>query len=285
MAGNLAASFPLFFFGAGCVVAATFVILEGHGAALGRIPLWLPFLALGTIALVGGTLSVFAEPDHPIENGSIERNLPTPVRPVSYSPPAVPPGQFKPPRVDSVVKRQELPRPRPQRSPVRARGMASSPPPETTAGAPAPPVPPDDVGALLKEIDRIEADLHSSGAASEAAPSTPSLPETSVPSVEPPSTNSSRVESRPTDSRPSNDPLDDLESEAPGKIATCGGCGSVIIDEGTISQCQVCGEPLCSECRDRSRSEGTPNVCPLCSLLDTIHSGAPTSARPSAQRT
>lgn len=306
--GNLAASFPLFFFGAGCLAAATFAVLEGGGASIGRIPLWLPFLALGIIALVGGTLSVFAEPDNPSVVALVERSPSTPAMPVvesadlarpgpRHSPDAdslhettpTPPARARPtwaPRAEVPAEPQEVARPRPQRNPANMRGMSFSPPPSPSLEVSAAPTVSDDAGALLQELDRIEADLHSAQAAGEVRSEAASPQAARASPAGRSSARTSLVESLGEPSvRPSPAILDELESESPRKIATCGGCGSVIIDEGQIPQCRVCGEPLCSECRERSRAEGTPNVCPLCSLLGTMHSGGPAAARATVQRT
>ncbi len=144
---------------------------------------------------------------------------------------------------------------------------------------------PDDASSLLKEIDLIDADLHASRISGGPPPS-------GTRNSRPADTDADLVA---TDlagtSRPRNDPSwssparpDRLESEAPRQVARCVGCGSVILHTGPPSQCQVCGEPLCSECRDRSLVEGKPNLCPLCGLLDSVHSKGPTAPQRTRSR-
>lgn len=289
---NLAASFPLFFFGAGCVASATFVLLEGSRAAIGRIPLWLPFLALGVIALVGGTLSVFAEPDEPTEGPPLPPRPPTVAnRTPAYS------GRTRPvpARVSSVLRPTRpapIPSAAPRPAPLPVRPPVSVPPPELPvfkALSPAAPLTPrmvDDASSLLREIDLIDADLHPTRFKRAAAPPTSgarapiSTPQAATPS--------GLVVGGPVrrDSwSPSAEGKERRGSEAPRQVAHCVGCGSVILHSGTAAQCQVCGEPLCSDCRDRSLSEGKPNLCPLCSLLDSVHSKGTSAARVTRPRT
>jgi hypothetical protein len=289
-ANNLAASFPLFFFGAGCIAVAAFVLLEGSHAGIGRIPLWVPFIALGIIALAGGTLSVFAEPDEPGRRDDVEA---IPQSPSRRPAPLVP-------RNRSLGDR---PRPAEPVPPVVPHEPAESPEPSDTRppwleeltpppveSSPAPPAPVeaasinnDDTAALLAEIDAIDKDIHTSKLGSpygrpETRPSPrPSEVPTSAPSVSfVPSVGNNAAGQAVPAATPR------MESEVPRQVARCAGCGSVILHSGMPSQCQVCGEPLCSDCRDRSLSEGKPDLCPLCSLLDTVHSKGSTA--PSTRR-
>ena len=299
MGNNLVASFPLIFFGAGCIASAVFVLSEGGGPSIGRIPLWLPFLAVGLIALVGGTLSVFAEPDEPETEAAVAPptprvvpvppRRPVPARPRLVLPPSPPP--IPPPRPAPVE------RPAPRESPPMPSAVPESQPtvspkaiPPAAAvptAAPAVPQPSespfvlDDSSSLLKELDRIEADVHSSRAQSgdpnPAAGPAPAKPSGAAPS---PARGLGGGVAGLGRVGPARSTSGRLESEAPRSVMNCVGCGSAILDSGQPSQCLVCHEPLCSECRDRSRSEGKPNLCPLCSVLDTVHSRGPTAARP-----
>jgi hypothetical protein len=291
---NLAASFPLFFFGAGCVAVALFVVLERSAAAIGRIPLWVPFVALGIIALAGGTLSVFAEPDEG-EEFHAPKTAPAPSlsRIRRYIPPERTPPTRRPqgavsgrPPPDSGRIRPMVPVP-----PSAETGDSWMPGTDSmdtrlTATNPAP-VPPDDAASLLREIDLITAELRGARNSTRVGSPVPgpvgnvlaheskSVTPTVLPSVvvKPPSAPSSTA-------RPER-----LESEAPRQIAHCVGCGSAILHVGKPSRCQVCGEPLCSECRDRSFAEGKPNLCPLCILLDAVHTKGPEPARSPRPRT
>jgi hypothetical protein len=291
---NLAASFPLFFFGAGCVAAAAFVLLEGTGAAIGRIPLWVPFIALGIIALAGGTLSVFAEPDETAEK-EVPKEISSPpriARPRTSRPPEGPRPKFRPAQFASQSPPPSQTDPNTGPVPVRTRpaGPVSS---DTSAAAKAPtnnpeeaatslPLP-DDADALLKEIDLIAADIHASHLPGRAtsprvqAPAPAPAPTAKV-SLTAPVTVQPRPATAPVRARADETP-EWLESEAPRKVAHCVGCGSVILHAKAPSQCQVCGEPLCTDCRDRSLREGKPNLCPLCALLDTVHSKGPPTAQ------
>jgi hypothetical protein len=290
--GNLAASFPLFFFGAGCIAVAGFVLFEGSHAAIGRIPLWVPFIALGIIALAGGTLSVFAEPDGPsAETGTqpLPRGRPSSrVRSVPSRPTPRPPIRTSPPAPPAPPR----PAPTPEVAADSRPSWSEDPAPTTMEPRPAPSsaavtntIPSEDTAALLKEIDAIEADIHASHSGSPVAPSTPE--KVPRPAMAPRQTPASvpRATAGGTAGVPKAAALSTparLESEVPRQMARCAGCGSVILHSGTPSRCQVCGEPLCSECRDRSLAEGKPNLCPLCGLLDSVHSkGSPT---PQARR-
>lgn len=288
---NLGASFPLFFFGAGCVAVAAFDILDGTHAVIGRIPLWLPFLALGVIALAGGTLSVFALPDS-------YRSTPVvspPTKPLPRRAPTRPAGARPIPARRPTP--QLSPRPRstpaliPEAAPLEEPEEISEAPPAPTAVAAAPNVPvpipatvDDDTDSLLREIDQIDADLHGSKGKPAPTPKpTPSPP--AVAGVQPART---VVNAGPRQGPSVAPPVvtpQRLESEAPRQVAHCVGCGSAILHSGTAGQCQVCGEPLCSDCRERSLSEGKPNLCPLCSLLDSVHSKGPATARAARSRT
>jgi hypothetical protein len=68
---SLRASFPLVFFGAGCLVVAIF--LRGTAIEAGRIGIWILFLALGIVGLSGGALFVFGEPDSVDEDSQDDR--------------------------------------------------------------------------------------------------------------------------------------------------------------------------------------------------------------------
>lgn len=283
---GLAASFPLLFFGGGCVAVAAFVLLGGSGASIGRIPLWIPFLALGIIALVGGGLAVFAEPDEepteaPEGPGSRPQYSPLP-RPV-------PPRRPSPPReARADGGRPTAPNPRPlsntppSSAPVQREPPPATPrPPATPSAAPLPPGGPvsEDASSLLREIDLIEADLHASRAARRAA--TPFHPVDGSIVVE---TNGPEAPRRAPAPRPGNAP-GRPESGSPPMVAHCIGCGSAILHARAPSQCQLCGGPLCSECRDRSLTEGKPNLCPLCGLLDSVHpKGSPTATATGFQK-
>jgi len=283
---NLAASFPLFFFGAGCIAAAAFVLLEGSSAAIGRIPLWVPFVALGIIALAGGTLSVFAEPDQTTDTvvaAEVPQSPPFPAarnappdRPLRSWAPTPPSAVRAAPRAEPSMP-SDTSRPRPRQADLLPAPAERDPiaPPITERSAPMP----DDAASLLKEIDLIDADLHAShipaGPAPRAARSSPQA-ETDVDLVAAGLTPPVRPRNDPSRSSPPRPGR--LESEAPRQVARCVGCGSVILHAGAPAQCQVCGEPLCSECRDRSLAEGKPNLCPLCGLLDSVHSKGPAAA-------
>jgi hypothetical protein len=297
--GNLAASFPLLFFGAGCLAAAAFVLLDGTGAAIGRIPLWLPFFALGTIALVGGTLSVFAEPDETeeIEEANEDFEVEEVPRAVSLSMSrAVSPE----PGVQLRTETRAAPPPVPPseearssvRPPARADDSLISPSTHSPGSEPVPPASagagtllPDDASALLREIDLITADLRANRRPTRTTPTRGfagrGLPTTTQPvagaMVGPLPVQAGAAQLTPaTPER--------LESEAPRQSVHCVGCGSVILRSGTPSRCQVCGEPLCSDCRDRSYAEGKPNLCPLCHLLDSVHSRGSPSPQPTRSR-
>jgi hypothetical protein len=289
---NLAASFPLFFFGAGCVAVALFVILERSASAIGRIPLWVPFVALGIIALAGGTLSVFAEPDEPPKPNAAGQVPPDPsparARYVPSEPDERPRGSSR------VEAHRSVPRTRAVQPPASPRAVA---PPTVGATQIAEPVLsaypekpgaadlPSDAMSLLKEIDLIEADL-------QGARSTRGLTSSERQTGPPTPPTAPKVPAGPQVSAATGIPPlqtdypgpNRMESEVPRQVAHCVGCGSAILHVGTPSQCQVCGEPLCSECQHRSLVEGKPNLCPLCALLDTVHSKGPAASRTARPR-
>lgn len=276
---NLAASFPLIFLGVGCLAIGVILWLEKTRATIGHIPIWLPFLAIGIIAVAGATLSLFAEPD-PVPGESSEppsrrtpaRDGPTESRPRRPAP--LPPAR----------PRGEIGRPAPV---LRAR--ASSPPVETEASVgpasgttsasspvPGPSEPLDsDAGALLAEIDAIDAAIHGSRASAPARPAPVQRTGGSALTASPAGT--APAVSGPVGADPSG--MAAPAAESPRTRDHCVGCGSTILHSGSPVRCQVCGEPLCTDCRDRSLAEGKPNLCPLCGLLDSVHSkGTPTGA-------
>lgn len=283
---GLAAGFPLLFLGAGCLAAAVLVQFEGPGASIGRIPLWIPLVAVGIVALIGGTLTVFAEPDPEPSNPApaVEprnRGVPPLARAASPGP--------RPAREPAMV-RTSRPAPTVTSTPISVGASAPrepgprAPPPNKPREGPAPmAVEPEAVGldasALLEELDRIDAELHVSrprDSKSAAGVPTVSSPRPTVPPVHQPpqpvmnDTANSTYRPYEVEQRP--------ESESPARTLRCVGCGSAILDAGAPAHCDVCGEPLCSECRDRSRAEGKPNLCPICGLLDAVHARGPRSA-------
>ncbi|HEV2317476.1 MAG TPA: hypothetical protein VGV89_07885 [Thermoplasmata archaeon] len=52
--------FPLFLFGATCVLLAVFLELDSSVLAKIRAPIWLLFLSIGIIALAGGAVAIVA---------------------------------------------------------------------------------------------------------------------------------------------------------------------------------------------------------------------------------
>lgn len=283
---NLAASFPLFFFGAGCLAVALFIILEGSHAAIGRIPLWVPFIALGIIALAGGTLSVFAEPDEPPRDEPEQEPAISPRAPRPRPVPSDRIPHIRAPANTGVTQIAARPSAGTARKDVaEEKPPEPSPPPvPPPSPAPAPTISPnvepiDDTDALLREIDSIEAAIHTSyrtpRVPSIAPPVNRPVP-AQLPSIKPPVPTVAKVAAL----GPSTKAAPRTASEGARQVARCVGCGSVILHSGSPSKCQVCGEPLCSECRDRSIAEGKPNLCPLCSLLDSVHSRGPSAPPP-----
>ncbi|HEV8050596.1 MAG TPA: hypothetical protein VGP88_08390, partial [Thermoplasmata archaeon] len=119
--GNLAASFPLFFFGGGCLAIAGFVAVDEARATIGRLPLWGPFLALGIIAVAGGALSLFAVPDGDRRDPRAESGFRPTLAASARSPPphrAVRPRLAAAPRVPEVAPRLQ-PAPAPPAPPPR----------------------------------------------------------------------------------------------------------------------------------------------------------------------
>lgn len=293
---NLAASFPLLFFGAACVAVAALVLLEGSRASIGRIPLWVPFLALGLIALVGGTLSVFALPDETEEAPAQRGVLPSwPDRsPAPREPSVVPEPTARKSMADAAPPTpSEIPPYAPPTAP-RAGSVPPSPPiPSSRTVPPLLPVDasatptvllPDDATALLREIDLIAADLRSArrgGPRPRGPPGAEGRREVGDQFVARPMEEASASYAAVPFGAGSETAA---ETELPRRVRHCVGCGSVILETGATTQCQVCGEPLCSDCRERSFAEGKPNLCPLCGLLDSVHSRGMPGPQPSRTR-
>jgi hypothetical protein len=280
---NLVASFPLFFFGAGCIAVAAFIVLDGSGAALGRIPLWLPFLALSAIALGGGALSIFAEPDEPPGEETVEPDTgdvgpPVPrarsrSQSVAVPPETVPPSPLAP-RAISPLGASPLARETRSVSVATRASVSEVPsdePPLTSLGSEA--------EELLHELDLIEADLRTSLVANRPRLSSRSpSPADSSPSVVTAPSPDPAGKPRAEPLQPSNVARVRPEPETIRQVAHCVGCGSVILHTSPPSKCRLCGQPLCPDCRERSLAEGNPNLCPLCSLLDEVHSRGSASA-------
>lgn len=278
-ARNLAASFPLIFLGGGCLAIGAILWLEKTRASLGHIPLWLPFIAVGIIAVVGATLSMFAEPD-PLP---AESSVPTARRNSlrdgkgasraqkrSVPPPARQRGDIgRPVPMLRSSEPPSSPEPEPDVPPISAPTLARSPAPAATEPLDS------DAGALLAEIDAIDAAIHGGRA---PVPARPSPTQTAGGSASaPPPTALPAAGSAPAGVGPVG--AAPAPAESPRTRDRCVGCGSTILHSGSPARCQVCGEPLCTDCRDRSLAEGKPNLCPLCGLLDSVHSKAsPTGA-------
>ena len=65
---------------------------------------------------------------------------------------------------------------------------------------------------------------------------------------------------------------------APPNQLVCVGCGTPLTSGGRTFACRLCSEPLCADCRGRARSEGYPELCPACALLESVHSSSRRSA-------
>lgn len=284
---RLEASFPLIFFGAGCLASAVFVVLSRSHESLGRIPLWVPFLALGIIALGGGILSLFAEPDEseaqPAPRPTVARPLPprTPPRgrprPSAVAPPP-PAARISPPKTTRRVAPASPPPPEPVEPEPEPEPAVTSPAPSRSPSRTEIPLLGDDSAALLEEIDRISADLHSDrGILSPRGGTSSTPPRTTRSPARPVVLRSPAEDLRPRAAIP----LAELAAPpSPRRVERCVACGSPILHAGSPIQCQVCQEPLCPDCRDRSLAEGRPNLCPLCALLNTVHSGPSVPSRP-----
>ena len=301
-ADSLAASLPLFLVGAGCAGFGLFVRINNSHAVIDRIPLWLPLVAIGIIALVGGTLSFFAT-----AGGASEED---PASSTRWTPPArlpARPAMTRSKRDESPMAPPAIPsrvRPRPSngpapvrpgvarpvsalRPPAAAANFATEPEPSDDFGSPEVPDPSsDDSSSLLSELDSIDMDLHPSRAASvppsAAAPTRSSL-DADADSIEAVLSDLSEERNqRPVAPRP---PPARSGQLGPRPVAHCIECGSPILVSGDARQCLGCQEPLCAECRGRSLAEGKPGLCVFCSVLDEFHPKAAGSTVSSSERT
>jgi hypothetical protein len=292
-ANSWAASFPLFFFGAGCAVLAVYVRFEESGAVIGRIPFWIPLLAFAVIGLVGGTLSLFATPDEPTHP---KRDAIPPARdppPKSRYIPPDRPRRAEPEPAPSVARVKtpapSFPAAPPTHQgprPVAAALRTSVPRSEPSADPPSTYASPSELSSLLSEIDSIAADLdttHATGPPIAAArPTTARLS-----SVGPPPARTGEVLPPRRTLEPPIPLLaaqDQVERMPARRALLCVGCGSAILGSSDPVHCQVCHETLCGECQDRAKSEGKPGLCPFCSILDEIPPADPARDTTAARR-
>jgi hypothetical protein len=289
---SFAASLPLFLFGAVCTGFGVFVRFENSHAVIARIPLWLPLVAIGLIALVGGTLSVFATSAE-----ATEETIPASTR-RPYLPPArrpVPAARFDGPTAEWTPSRDVTAyrsRPRTLPEPASPAVARTTPPPRSYAASSlpesevtTPESTADSLVSWLDEIDSIQVDLHEPAGPSPSMPTnamTPSEVDADAAAIDAElanllgETQAAAQRVRPRPERPT--------SGTRPALARCVECGSKIIGPGEVSRCRGCDEPLCVECRARSVAEGKPDLCVFCSVLDefppeTATPPAPTSGR------
>ena len=68
-------------------------------------------------------------------------------------------------------------------------------------------------------------------------------------------------------------PLPVKNSAGPLNASRCISCGVSVPEANIPGTCSRCGRAMCSPCLDRSHSEGRPEICPVCSILDQLPSG------------
>lgn len=277
-ASGLAASFPLIFFGAGLTFVGVYVRLLEPTSAVGHIPLWLPFLILGVVALGGGILSVFARPSEPARPSASPGTSPDPgpsrESSVVRGPPhryhrrgrpseSLPPGRYPPTPPAAPQPRGTEPA---DRGPVTLGGR------DAGDRAPARRIAPDEPTLLLGELASIEADLRPRGVA-KLATSRGLVAEDPARRL---ATRAGDPADRSRDptaapSRPSPPQRRDLVAgDTPGTPAVCTGCGSRIAGPTASVRCLVCDRPLCPACADGSERDGAPGLCPFCAVLDAL---------------
>lgn len=299
-ADSLAASLPLFLVGAACTGFGLFVRVNNSHAVIDRIPLWLPLIAIGLIALVGGTLSFFAT-----AGGTVEEDPPSssrwtpplrsPARPAmareepaepAVAPPRIPP-TVRPrpstglaPAGSNVARAATTPRPTP-----RTAVLATGPDSLDDLGVSEGPDPSSDDVSALSELDSIDMDLHPSRLAPappRAAASPPSSLDADADSIEAVLADLSEEPSgRTIAPRP---PTSRSSPPTPRPLAHCIECSSPIPVSEDPHQCLGCQEPLCAECRGRSLAEGKPGLCVFCSVLDEFHPRATGNPVSSSER-
>ena len=285
---DLAASFPLIFFGSGLAVVGVYLRSTDSGAYLAHIPLWIPFLLIGLVGLGGGILSVFARPAEVAPRQSDQeprRTLPgrrelrlhvrrpirsraAPSRTLPKADPVPPPenaANLRPPAPPLTPwYRGGAPTTEPARRPTESRGIGA------------------DASASLTEIDSIDARLRRSLSGPRAGrlqpsgrPSGPVEPWPSglgaAPLLGPyaaSSGSSPAVASVPS-------------SRGPAPNRRCISCGSAITPQQAAVACSVCQQPICSDCTTQSRAQGRPNLCAFCSVLEELHPpGSATAGTP-----
>jgi hypothetical protein len=295
---SLAASMPLILIGVACTAFGIYVRFEETHAAIDRIPLWLPLVAIGIIALLGGILSIFASPSE-----TFDAPPPEPARrraealPMRRPTPPVRAETWEP--EDASAEEEPAVRHRPTSRPERVvpplGRTASSAPGRSLERSPAQsPATRDDesenLSSLLDELDSIDGDLHGSPPSSGPAPPNPAPPshvEADAAAIEAELADlvgvaaPAAVAPRPSPPRllrPSSVP-----PPRPG-VVHCVECGSRMDGAGTVVRCHGCQEPLCPECQGRSVEEGKPGLCVFCSVLDEFGPKGAASADPSESR-
>lgn len=289
----LASSFPLIFFGAGLTFVGFYIRSEDPSAFIARLPLWVPFLLLGLIALGGGVLSIFAKPGEgtsPTRSERPERDHPPridldlPPTPPRRSVPTE--GRYRdtPTRSSSPVRAAPMDRPVRREfasapGPGRSEPIRASMPEESSSG-------PFDFSSLLRELESIDDDLRGPPQKRPPSPTRP-RPEAGEYSAEgaagstPELPASARDDAlsfpRMTVSPPPSEPTTGLG-------VSCIGCGGAIPRGPPSAVCGGCDQPLCSECLGRSEMEGQPVRCPFCSALDSIYARDPKAATTSRER-
>jgi hypothetical protein len=220
-AWNLEGAFPLFFLGAALAVGGVVLALETPTPRIDRVEIWQFLVALGAVIVAAGVFSIFfAEEDSspPVPSGI----------PVGATAPAwveAPASPEAPPPVPATIP------------PTVAMGGAPS---STSRVAVAPAGPeagaPDEIDAIMSQLDELTKEIFS-------APRSPAAPNPTPPAPAPAS--AERAPERPA---------------APG----CADCGRVLAVGGPRLPCEVCGRPLCEDCALDAASHRGAVACRNC---------------------
>ncbi|MCI4367926.1 MAG: hypothetical protein L3K08_09245 [Thermoplasmata archaeon] len=267
---------PLLLVGVGAFLLAVLARSWNEGLAGSRLPLWSLFTAMGGVVFGGGVTVLVAGGDEFSELGvpacdPTARLMGSP----STSPWPVPEYDEGPPE-------------RPTATGTAPATLAPPPPMSRTPGggvapaagavrpdptAPAGPARRRDAAGLEQTIREVEATLDEILETSQREPPTrgrstvkTARPAKSAGAPAPPAApkRTSPAPLTPPASAPA--PLAPVPTET-GPPARCIGCGAAGAATILSESCSVCGEPLCSACDAKARSEGHALVCPNCDRL------------------
>lgn len=263
---------PLLLVGIGAFLLAVLARSWNEGLAGSRLPLWSLFTAMGGVVMGGGVTVLVAGGE---EFNELVVPACDPTARVMGSPSGAPwpvPEYDEGPAVIAPVPASSVP-PSPTSGALPAGFAPAGGAVRPDATAPAGPPRRRDPEGLEQTIREVEATLDEILETSQRDP--PSRARPGAKTTRPPKSSATPAPAtvpKRTSPSPAATPVSRPTPLAPvppvaGPPARCIGCGAAGAATILSESCSVCGEPLCSACDAKARSEGHALVCPNCDRL------------------